>query len=86
MRMPKFIKKRLLWLWRKWLPIAQVIGNFQAQVIMTVFYTVLFLPLGVIMTLIADPLKLRLAKSKNRTSFVRWEFPKETLKSARKQY
>ena len=73
-------------MWHKWLPIAHAIGNFQAQLILTVFYIVAFLPLGIIMRFLVDPLKTNLYKSKTRTSFEKWNFPKETLNSARKQY
>jgi hypothetical protein len=79
------LKKKIAWAWRKWLPIAHVIGNFQAQVILSAFYFLMFLPLGVIMRLL-DPLKTRLYKSKARSSFEKWTFPRETIKSSRKPF
>lgn len=80
------LKKGLLWIWHKWLPIAHAIGNFQAQLILTVFYVVVLLPLGIIMRFFVDPLKTNLYKSRARTSFTKWTFPKEDLNSAKKQY
>lgn len=74
----------LLWLWRKWLPVAQSIGNFQAQVILSIFYIVLIAPLGILYRLFADPLNLKI-KNK-RSNFEKWEHPKGTLDTARKQY
>ncbi|OGD82874.1 hypothetical protein A2165_01570 [Candidatus Curtissbacteria bacterium RBG_13_40_7] len=74
-------------LWRKWLPLAQIIGNFNAQVILTVFYLIIIMPLGVIYRIFADPLRMRLSQAKKRqTNFVKWEHKKETLEEARKQY
>ena len=72
-------------LWKKWQPIAQAIGNFQAQVILTLFYLVIMFPLGVIFRLFADPLRIRSVDS-IKSNFVKWEHPKEDLKRARKQY
>lgn len=66
------------------MPIAQAIGNFQAQVILTFFYFVIMAPLGIVYRLIADPLNLR--KKVSGSNFGKWEHPKETLESARKQY
>ena len=39
----------LKWLWSKWLPIARAIGNFQGQVILSIFYLLILLPVGIIM-------------------------------------
>ncbi|MBI2326937.1 hypothetical protein HYU92_01315 [Candidatus Curtissbacteria bacterium] len=70
-------------LWRKWLVIAHAIGNFQAQVILSIFYFILFLPLGLVLRFFVDPLRM---KKIRRTNFQKWEHPKETLEGARKQY
>lgn len=74
-------------LWRKWLPIAQIIGNFNAQVILTIFYLIIIFPLGVFYRFIADPLRLRLRQAfRRRTSFEKWEHSKDSLEEARRQY
>lgn len=75
----------LKFLWLKWLPVAQAIGNFQAQVILTFFYVVVVAPLGIFYRLFTDPLNLHGHKNA-RTNFQKWEHPKETLENARKQY
>ena len=69
--------------WRKWLVVARAIGNFQGQVILTIFYLVLLLPVGILFRIFADPLKLH---KKLRTNFEDWQHPKEDLDQARKQY
>ncbi|KKR54996.1 MAG: hypothetical protein UT92_C0009G0003 [Candidatus Curtissbacteria bacterium GW2011_GWA1_40_24] len=77
----------LKWLWSKWLPIAQAIGNFNAQVILTIFYLVLMLPLGLIYRLFSDPLKIKPNKiSQQKTNFGKWEYLKKDIETARKQY
>lgn len=69
--------------WRRWLPIARIIGNFQAQVILTLFYLVVLFPVGLVYRLFADPLRLR---TRVRSNFQKWEHESETLERARKQY
>ncbi|OGD83964.1 hypothetical protein A2165_03240 [Candidatus Curtissbacteria bacterium RBG_13_40_7] len=70
-------------IWRKWLIIARIIGNFQGQVILTIFYLILLLPVGLALRIFADPLRLH---KKLRTNFESWQHPKEDLEQARKQY
>lgn len=73
--------------WKKWLPIAQAIGNFNAQVILTIFYLVIILPLGIIFRLFADPLNIRRDRlSRQKSNFRKWEHPNQNLEEARKQY
>jgi hypothetical protein len=45
--------------WEGWKRVGRVIGNFQARVLLTVFYAVLLLPLGMVIRLFADPLRIR---------------------------
>ncbi len=51
--------KSLRRLWEGWKRVGRAIGNFQARVLLTVFYAVLILPLGLAVRLFADPLKIR---------------------------
>ena len=46
-------------LWDRWLVIAHVIGNFQARVLLTIFYFVVVPPFALIVKLVKDPLGLR---------------------------
>ena len=69
--------------WKKWLAIAQAIGNFQAQVILSLFYLVVMMPLGLVFGILADPLNVR---KRQKSNFARWEHEKDDLKNARKQY
>lgn len=73
-------------IWKKWLAIAHIIGNFQGQVILTLFYILLFWPLGIPFRFLSDPLKLKLARQRPRSSFTKWEHPKESLEEARKPF
>src|SRR3990167_1953379 len=70
--------------WRKWLTFARAIGNFQGQVILTLFYWFLLLPVGVVFRIFADPLRLK--KRRYRSNFQKWEHLKETLETSRRQY
>lgn len=79
----KFVK--LLWL--KWLQLAKIIGNFNGQVILTIFYLIVILPLGLIYRFFADPLEIKRGFIlKQKSNFRRWEHPKDNLENARRQY
>ncbi len=70
--------------WKKWLSFAHIIGNFQAQVLFTVFYFIVLSVVGLILRYFSDPLNI---KPKNRKSnFNEWEHPEESLEMARKPY
>jgi hypothetical protein len=51
--------RALKMLWARWKAIAHVIGNFQARVVLSVFYFVVFGPFGVAVRLFGDPLDIR---------------------------
>ena len=46
-------------MWQAWKRIAHRIGNFQARVLLTVFYAILVLPFGVVVRLFSDPLRIK---------------------------
>jgi len=45
--------------WQAWKRIAHKIGNFQARVLLTIFYAVLVLPFGVAVRFLSDPLQIK---------------------------
>jgi len=45
--------------WEGWKRIAHKIGNFQARVLLTIFYGVLVLPFGLAARLFSDPLRIK---------------------------
>jgi hypothetical protein len=51
--------KMLKRLWEGWKKVAHAIGNFQARVLLTIFYAVLVLPFGVAARLFSDPLRIK---------------------------
>ncbi|MBI3342151.1 hypothetical protein HY024_03430 [Candidatus Curtissbacteria bacterium] len=70
--------------WKKWLAIAHVIGNFQGQVILTVFYFLLVWPIGIVYRFFTDPLKMK--KAGSGSNFQKWEHKKDTIGSATRQF
>lgn len=46
-------------LWEAWKRIARRIGDFQARVLLTIFYAVLVLPFGLAVRFFADPLRVK---------------------------
>ena len=53
------LRSTLRRLWERWKVVAHVIGNFQARVLLTVFYFAIVPPFAVIVKLLKDPLSLR---------------------------
>jgi len=45
--------------WQAWKRIAHKIGNFQARVLLTIFYGALVLPFGLAARLFSDPLRIK---------------------------
>lgn len=76
--------KVLKLVWKRWLKIAKVVGNFQGQVFLTVFYFVLVLPFGIGVALFADPLKMK--KPGRGSNFSKWKHIQDTLASAHNQF
>jgi hypothetical protein len=46
-------------LWDGWKRVGHAIGNFQARVLLTVFYIILIAPLGLLVRIFADPMRIR---------------------------
>jgi hypothetical protein len=67
--------------WEAWKKIAQKIGNFQARVLLTVFYGVIVLPFGLAARLFADPLHIK----KKPTEWLQHPDEAYDLEWARKQ-
>jgi len=49
-------------LWEGWKKIAQIIGDFNARVILTIFYFILLCPFAIMLKLFADPLEIKKKK------------------------
>lgn len=56
--------------WEGWKRIATAIGDFQARVVLSLFYFVVVLPFGLSVRLFADPLAIRRRKQTCWTDFV----------------
>ncbi len=53
------VLKRLAVLWEKWKVIARRIGDFQARVLLSIFYFTVLAPFAIGVTLFSDPLRIR---------------------------
>ena len=69
--------------WNRWLKIADVIGDFQARVVLSLFYFVIVLPFGLAVRLFADPLRI---KGKPDTTWSDFVPHAQTIDEARKQF
>jgi hypothetical protein len=72
-------------LWQRWVKVAKIIGDFQARLMLSLFYLLLILPIGLIARLFADPLALK----KSRASSASWDTRKSApprIEDARRQF
>jgi hypothetical protein len=44
---------------RTWKRVAHAIGNFQARILLTVFYSIVVFPFGIVARLFSDPLRIK---------------------------
>ncbi|HEV2176108.1 MAG TPA: hypothetical protein VGW33_02745 [Terriglobia bacterium] len=49
----------LTFIWRVWPDAAHAFGNFQARLFLTIVYAILVFPIGIIVRLFADPLRIK---------------------------
>jgi len=52
-------------IWARWLVIAHIIGNFQARVLLTIFYFLIVPPFALVAKAIKDPLGLHLPRGES---------------------
>jgi len=45
--------------WRRWVPIARAIADFQVRLLLVVFYAIVFPPFALVVRLVSDPLGLK---------------------------
>ena len=57
------VKNKLKDLWRGWQKVAKKIGDFQARLILSLFYFLIVLPIGLIARIFFDPLSLTSTKA-----------------------
>jgi hypothetical protein len=70
-------------LWVRWKAIAHVIGDFQSRLLLSLFYFVVFAPLGVGVRLLGDPLRTR---SGAGTRWLERPVPADVAAWARRQF
>jgi hypothetical protein len=68
-------------LWNTWVPIGEVIGNWIARIALTIFYLTIFLPYGIGVRLLQDPLVL---KKPSHAAWIERTTNDKTLNDARR--
>jgi len=72
-------------LWEGWKKIARKIGDFNARVILTIFYLVLLMPFAILVKAFTDPLEIK--KNAKKGWLLREEKPDVTpMERAAKQF
>jgi len=71
-------------LWNWWKPIAERIGNFQARIILSVFYFIFVTPIALGVRLFSDPLKMK--KSDQGSWWIPREARGNSIEEAERQF
>ena len=71
-------------LWNWWKPIAEKIGNFQARIILSVFYFIFVTPIALGVKLFSDPLKIK--KSEQSSWWLPRESKQTSVEEAQRQF
>ncbi len=69
----------------KWLTFPRIVGSFNFQVLLTLFYLLIVMPLGIFFRFFSDPLNVKIKKF-TKSNFSDWSHPKQDLEEARRQY
>ncbi len=70
--------------WKAWREIAAYIGDFQARLLLTLFYFTILVPFGLLVRLFSDPLRIRHLPV--HSSWTKRETRETDLASARRQF
>lgn len=70
--------------WDRWKELAQHIADFQSRLILTVFYFTVVLPIGILVRLFADPLRMR--KPPIQTAWTTRPSQEINLEAAKRQF
>ena len=65
--LPHFFTLSLTRAWAAWKQLARLIGEFNGRIALTLLYAVLIVPVGLVLCLVADPLKRRQPQTSNWT-------------------
>lgn len=71
-------------LWRGWKALAEYIGDFQARLLLTVFYFTVLAPFGLALRLLADPLEVRRLPAES--GWTPRQTPDVDVRAARQQF
>ena len=76
------MKSKLEQLWQRWQKVAKKIGDFQARLILSLFYILIVLPIGLIARMFSDPLSLK----KTAAHWEKKQSSPPRLEDARRQF
>ncbi len=80
--MPSFLKKiRGRWLW-----LAEKIGDFNARAVLTLLWAVMFVPAGLLVRLLADPLRLSPKEGPRESYWIPHQSDNTTLDAWKRQF
>jgi len=69
--------------WEKWKKFGRKVADFQAKVLLTIFYFIVLLPFGLVIRLFSDLLKI---KPSSKVGFDDWISKADSLEDVRRQF
>ena len=76
------MNSKLKELWQGWVRVSKKIADFQARLLLSLFYLLMVFPLGLIARLFSDPL----ARKKTTAAWESRQSPPPRLEDARRQF
>lgn len=77
-------------LWRRfmdwWHPIAEKIADFNSRVILAIVYYVAFAPVGLILRVVSDPLRIKKSHQKDGSFWEEHESDNDSVEAWRRQF
>ncbi|OGY27619.1 MAG: hypothetical protein A3F33_00800 [Candidatus Woykebacteria bacterium RIFCSPHIGHO2_12_FULL_43_10] len=74
--------KTLKLIWKKWKSFGRVVADFQARVLLSFFYFILLLPVGLAVRIFSDHLKI---KDSSKVGWEKWDPRADTVAQSRSQ-
>jgi len=71
-------------IWNKWIFIGKKVGNFNAQIIFSIFYLIFISVPALVIALFFDPFNVK--NKKRKTNFSSWQYKREDVRDARMQF
>lgn len=71
-------------IWNKWLNFAHKVGNFNARIVLSLFYFIFVAPLAIGVKVFSDPLRIK--KRASSSYWIEKDIKEQDIEGARRQF